>query len=131
MKVVGADVVGLPEEDARTGLDTFIKLPTYDQPAAVADVMESLIKGIGGALDSGEALDVIICVSGGFASDPKLPKPDISDDDFVAGAKEYGATINKMLEMNLYPVLAAGYAANRFMADEGKWNRHCGLSYIF
>ena len=118
MKVVGADIVSL-SDDSRTKLDSFIKLPTYEHPAAVADMSASLVHGLTDVLKDGEELDVIICANGGWKGDPKLPMPGGSDDDFMAGVKEYGDLINEMLEVNLFPVLAAGYAANRFMADEG------------
>ena len=117
MKVVGADIVSLPD-DSRTKLDSFIRLPTYEHPAAVADVTASLVHGLADVLKDGEELDVIICANGGWKGDPKLPMP---GDDFMAGVKEYGDSINEMLEVNLFPVLAAGYAANRFMADEGEF----------
>jgi dihydropteridine reductase len=121
MKVVGADVVGLPEGSSSSSLlDAFIQLPTFSQPAAVADVTAALMEGLTGILDEEDEIDAIICACGGWMGDPPFPKPDDTDEDFMKGAKDYGDTINKMLEMNLYPVLAAGYAANRFMADEGK-----------
>jgi NAD(P)-dependent dehydrogenase (short-subunit alcohol dehydrogenase family) len=120
MQVIGADVVGLPE-DSSSSLDAFIELPTFSQPAAVADVTTALVGGLAGILYNEREIDAIICACGGWMGDPPLPKPDDTDDDFMKGAQEYGNTINKMLEMNLYPVLAAGYAANRFMADEGKF----------
>lgn len=119
MRVVGADVVGLPEGSS-SYLDAFIELPTFSQPAAVADVTAALIGGLSEVLDEEGGIDAIICASGGWMGDPPLPKPDATDEDFMKGVQEYGDTINKMLEMNLYPVLAAGYAANRFMTDEGK-----------
>lgn len=118
MRVVGADVVGLPEGSS-SYLDAFIELPTFSQPAAIADVTAALIGGLSEVLDEEGGIDAIICASGGWMGDPPLPKPDATDEDFMKGVQEYGDTINKMLEMNLYPVLAAGYAANRFMTDEG------------
>lgn len=119
IKIVGVDVVSLPD-DSRSKLDSFIKLPTYEHPAALADVTGSIVEGLAGVLEDGEELDAIICANGGWMGDPKLPTPGGTDEDFMAGVKEYGDTINKMLEINLFPVLAAGYAANRFMADDGE-----------
>jgi NAD(P)-dependent dehydrogenase (short-subunit alcohol dehydrogenase family) len=118
IKILGADVVS-PSDDFRTALHSFIQLPAYDHPAAVSDVTRSLVEGLDGVLEDGEELDAIICANGGWIGDPKLPNPDDTDDNFMAGIKDYGDIINKMLEMNLFPVLAAGYAANKFMADEG------------
>ncbi len=118
MKVLGADVVS-PPEDSNISFDSFIQLPTYSQPASVADVTRALVQGISDALDDDEEIDAIVCACGGWMGDPPPPKPDVTTDLFMKGVEEYGNTINKMLEMNLYPILAAGYAANRFMANEG------------
>jgi len=118
MRVIGADVIS-PTDDTYATLDGYIQLPTFSHPAAVSDLTGALMEGLSRELDSDEEIDAIICAAGGWMGDPPLPKPDASDEDFMQGAREYGATINSMLEMNLYPVLAAGYAANRFMADEG------------
>ena len=123
MHVVGADIVGLPE-GSNTSLNAFIELPTFSQPATVADVTAALVRGLSDVLGEEDEIDAIIVASGGFMSDPPFPKPDATDDEFMKGAQEYGASVNKMLEMNLYPVLAAGYAANRYMANEGEFFRY-------
>lgn len=120
MQVVGADVVPSPKDDGGASLDKYIQLPTFSQPAAVSDVTAALVEGLSSALADDEEIDAIICVAGGWKGDPPLPRPDCSNEEFMTSIKEYGDTINSMLEMNLYPVLAAGYAANRFMADEGE-----------
>jgi len=122
MRLIGADVLSMPENSrTTTNLDSFIRLPTYDHPAALADVTASMVQGLSEVLNDGEEeLDAIICANGGWMGDPKLPSPNDGDEEFMAGVQEYGNAINRMLEMNLFPVLAAGYAANRFMADDGK-----------
>jgi hypothetical protein len=119
MQVLGVDVVDLPD-DTDTTLDAFISIPTWNQHPSLGDVTAALVRGVSEALGDGEEIDAIIVASGGWQGDPALPKPGASEDEFMDGAKEYGETIDKMLGMNLYPVLAAGYAANRFMAEEGK-----------
>jgi NAD(P)-dependent dehydrogenase (short-subunit alcohol dehydrogenase family) len=121
MQVLGADVVDLPD-DTDTTLDAFISIPTWKQHPGLGELTGALVRGISDVLGEGEEIDVIICASGGFQGDPPLPKPDAEEEDFMRGAKEYGETIDNMLEMNLYPVLAAGYAANRFMADQGMYD---------
>lgn len=119
MRVLGADVVSSTDV-IESNLDGYIHLPTFSQPAALADVTSALVEGLTNTLDDEDEIDSIICAAGGWMGDPPIPRPDVSDEEFMQGVKQYGDTINAMLEMNLYPVLAAGYAANRFMADEGK-----------
>jgi hypothetical protein len=119
MQVLGADVVDLPD-DTDTSLDAFISIPTSNERPALGDVTAALVQGISDALADGEEIDAIICAQGGWQGDPPLPKPDVSLEEFIRGAKEYGENIDKMMQMNLNPVLAANYAANMFMAEEGK-----------
>jgi NAD(P)-dependent dehydrogenase (short-subunit alcohol dehydrogenase family) len=119
MHVIGADVVDLPHNQDYY-LDTFISIPTWDQPTGVGDVTEALVSSLCDVMDDGKEIDAIICAAGGWQGDPALPRADASEEDFIAGARAYGETIDKMMGMNLSPVLAAGYAANRFMAEEGE-----------
>jgi NAD(P)-dependent dehydrogenase (short-subunit alcohol dehydrogenase family) len=119
MHVIGADIVDLPH-DQDNSLDTFISIPTWDQHSGVGDMTEALVRSLCDVMEDGKEFDAIICASGGWQGDPPLPKADASDEDFISGARAYGETIDRMMGMNLSPVLAAGYAANRFMAEEGK-----------
>lgn len=121
MKVLGADVVAPRDEDSTTtkSIDAFIHLPKGSHATAVADISTALVEGLSDALESEEEIDAIICACGGWMGDPSAPKPDLTEDEFLTAVQEYSETVHKMLEMNLYPVLAAGYAANRFMANEG------------
>jgi hypothetical protein len=119
MQVLGADVVDLPD-DTDTSLDAFISMPAWNERPPLGDITAALVQGISDNLTDGEEIDAIICASGGWQGDPPLPKPDVSLEEFIRGAKEYGENIEKMIEINLNPVLAANYAANRFMAEEGK-----------
>ena len=48
-----------------------------------------------------------------------MPTVNASKEEYIAGATDYGDSIDRMMEMNLFPVLAAEYAAKRFMANEG------------
>lgn len=116
MQVIGVDVVNNPDEKA---LSAFVSMPAWEQHPGVGDVTEALVRGVSDAIGQGEEIDAIICASGGWQGDPAPPAPSASDEECFDGAKNYGQAIDKMLEMNLYPVLAAGYAANRFMAEEG------------
>lgn len=119
MQVIGADVVDLPD-DTDSSLDAFVSLPTFQQHPGVGDVTEALVSGLLGVLDEEEEIDAIICTSGGWQGDPELPNANLaSEEEYIAGARAYGKTIDKMIEMNLFPILAAGYAADRFMAEEG------------
>ena len=127
MQVIGADVVDLPDDTDTSLHHAFIEMPTYNQHPGVADVTTALVAGLNQTLSEEEEIDAIICASGGWQGDPPFPKPDIDDEEFMDGAIAYGQTIDKMMEMNLYPVLAAGYAANRFMAEEGTSVFLCGL----
>lgn len=121
LKVLGADVVRHRDDNSTTtrSLDAFINLPSGSHATTVADVSTALVEGLSAALESEEEIDAIVCACGGWMGDPLAPKPDVTEEEFLSGVKEYSETIHKMLEMNLYPVLAAGYAANRFMANEG------------
>jgi NAD(P)-dependent dehydrogenase (short-subunit alcohol dehydrogenase family) len=120
MQVIGADVVDLPGETDTSLQHAFVQMPTWDHHPGVADVTSALVSGLSETLSDGEEIDAIVIASGGWQGDPPFPKPDVEDDEFMDGAIAYGQTIDKMMAMNLYPVLAAGYAANRFMADEGE-----------
>ena len=117
MQVVGVDVVGPPEDN--NSLDAFVSLPAGDERPGLGDVTSALVGGLSQVLGDDVEIDAIICASGGWQGDPSLPTPDASQEEFMEGAMAYGQTIDSMFQMNLYPVLAAGYAANRFMADEG------------
>lgn len=122
LKVLGADVVRPRDEDstATKSMDSFIHLPSGSHATTVADISTALVEGLANTLESEEEIDAIVCACGGWMGDPTAPKPDVPEDEFLSAVQEYSDTVHKMLEMNLYPVLAAGYAANRFMANEGR-----------
>ena len=119
LQVIGADVAELPNETDST-LNGFISIPKLRGSEPLAEMTTSLVQGAFDILDEGEEIDVIVCASGGWQGDPDPPLRNSSEDEFLAGAKSYGETIDKMISMNLYPVLSAGYLAQRFMAKEGE-----------
>lgn len=124
MQVIGADVVNLDNGDkdssSSSSLDAFVPIPTWEQHPGVGDVTEALVRGLCDVLDEDEEIDVIICASGGWEGDPELSNAHTTNqEEYIAEAKAYGNTIDKMMEKNLFPVLASGYAADRFMAEEG------------
>ena len=114
MNVLGADVVQLPD-GTDSSLDGFVQVPKH---ASLADITTHLVQGVS-AHDV--QLDAIIVASGGFQGDPPVPEPGATQDQVMKGAQEYAQTIENMMSMNLYPVMASGYLAQRFMAEEGKW----------
>jgi len=135
MTVIGADVV----ERARGGgayLDAFLKLPSDNPSLAeltkglcgglagldeqIRDRLENVETGIDGESpewDSERAvsgllgleLDAIVCANGGWEGDVSAGETD----------EAFGDSGEKMLRMNLHPVLAAGRAASSYMADRG------------
>eukprot|EP00934_Nitzschia_sp_Nitz4_P004872 Nitzschia sp. Nitz4//scaffold57_size113557//47192//48202//NITZ4_003989-RA/size113557-augustus-gene-0.170-mRNA-1//1//CDS//3329554840//4862//frame0 len=114
LQVLGADI---QKVEGDTSLDAFIQLPNLPSPVDLGDATEALVQGISDVLDEDEEIDAIICASGGWMGDaPFFPE---SEGGAISGAREYANTVQSMLEMNLYPVLAAGYAADHFMAEEG------------
>eukprot|EP00980_Cylindrotheca_fusiformis_P024944 scaffold12769_cov141-Cylindrotheca_fusiformis.AAC.4 len=116
MQVIGADLKELPQDNT---LDAFIAMPMWERYSGVGDMTKALVSGMFDVMDDEVKIDAIICASGGWQGDPVVPTEDASEDEFIAGARAYGETIDNMMEMNLAPVLAAGYAANRFMDTEG------------
>lgn len=119
MNVLGADVVELPNDTDST-LDGFVQVPKH---ASLSDITTHLVQGVSALMgdDDDLQLDVIIVASGGFEGDPPVPKPGATQEEVVKGAQAYAQTMDKMMSMNLYPVIASGYLAQRFMAEQGKW----------
>lgn len=120
MTVLGADVVEVPSNFNASDwqLDGFVSLPTMAQRPSVADVSAKLASGIFGILQD-EQIDTIVCASGGWGGDPKPMGQTLDADQVRLGAQDYGEAIDKMIHMNLVPVIAAGYSAQTFMAPNG------------
>lgn len=116
VNVIGADVVDSAETPQFHG---FVPLPPAAQDnCTLAEVTHRLTQGVSSILEHDDTLiDVIVVASGGWESDPETGDHNDSVQD---NALAYGASVDRMLRMNLYPVLAAGYVAQHYM-------NHCGL----
>ena len=120
VNVIGADI----QDTAETAqLYSFIPLPHPSQSPNLGDVTRRLDAGVQDALEeqhlNGEGgekngLDLIVVASGGWESDPLLPEEAIE-----GGAAMYGDSIERMMQMNLYPVVASGYVAQYHMNKGG------------
>lgn len=121
MCVIGADVCELPNE-TDWELDGFITVPRLEERPSVGEITKKLVQGVDNVLGDDERLDVIICASGGWQGDPKPPKEDATLSDIEQAAVEYGDAIDRMMGMNLHPVVAAGFCAQQFMENEGRYN---------
>lgn len=120
MKVIGADVVEL-QDQSDWEVDYFVPMPHFREHSSLAELSTQLTKGVGFAIGH-EEIDTIVVASGGWQGDPQLPGPsghDATLDDVEQGAEIYGESIEKMLRMNMFPVVAAGYVAQRYMAKQG------------
>lgn len=119
MSVIGADVVA-GGENHESSLRAFIPMPTMgDKQVGLGEMTEALASGLCDVMGDKREINAIVCASGGWHNDAEAPTATSSDDDFIAGARSFGENIDSMMSANLYPVLAAGYAANRYMAEEG------------
>ena len=117
MFVVGADVLELPNE-SDWDLDDFVAMPHFRKHSSLSELTTHLTKGVGMALGH-EEIHAVVVASGGWQGDPSLPGEGASQEEVEAGAASYGEYIEKMMRMNLYPVVAAGYVAQRYMAENG------------
>lgn len=133
VRVVGADVVA-PSDDDRLKLEGgFVELPTERtetcdkiKPASLSELTLTLTSGLHHLMENEQKLDAVICVAGAWEEDPKMLHPSPHDDDedddgvrrsrLLTNAVEYSENIERMLYMNLYPVLAASYASKHFMS---------------
>lgn len=123
IQVIGADVVEPSSKDKRYLEGGFITMPLptdESAPSSLPDLTMALVDGLSQILnsDDGPNLDAIISVAGGWEGDPKLPLPHAKDLECLEGARQYGMSIERMIGKNLYPVVAAGYAAHHFMTDK-------------
>jgi dihydropteridine reductase len=125
MEVLGADVVELPSEWLGSWeLDGFVHLP---REATLQDLTVRMVRGVHSFLlnrTNGSRnplrLDAIICASGGWQADPRQAAAAMETEyDIECGAQAYTAAIQRMLHMNLDPVLAATYVAQHYMDTGG------------
>lgn len=115
MNVIGADVLELPNE-SDWDLDAFVTLPHHSERPSLGELTQRLSLGLKSILE-GAKIDAIVVASGGFEPDPALPNDNANSNQ---GALDYGDTIDRMIQMNLYPAAAAGYVAQQFMTfDKG------------
>lgn len=123
MTIIGADVLELPDVSDWEP-DGFIPLPHFSTNPSLADLTERLTAGMAYCMEDesvdGEnpTVDAIVCASGGWEGDPPPPE-DTSKEEMKAAAIRYGDSVDRMLRMNLYPVVAAGFAASQFMSQDG------------
>lgn len=112
MKVLGADI-DEPEDTSKTRLESFISMSTDETGPTIASMTRALVRGVSDSLDDEEEISAIICCNGGFLSDPSTS---ILTDEAMA---EYDEVVNKMMQVNLFPTVAASSAANDFMSNDG------------
>ncbi len=117
MQVIGADVVELPGDFTLDWeLDGFIHLPPS---VGLGDHMNRLLRGVHVFLHGKPGLDLILCASGGWQPDTPTTVDTSSEQAMEENAAEYAARIVSMRRMNLDPVIAAGYIAQYYMAQDG------------
>jgi dihydropteridine reductase len=129
--VLGADVVELPPDLTLDGfeLDGFVPLP---RNADLTELTTVLAEGVHRYLDvpsassssslssSRRRLDAIVCASGGFQMDPTASSTDFNDWTEVEGSvREYTESVQRMIHMNLDPVVGASFLAQHYMNANG------------
>lgn len=143
--VIGADCVQPPSNQLDDDLlDAFIPLPHPSTNPSLAKMSRELCLGLkelddisgspgrwydgDGGADSGLSLDAIICASGGWEGDPPSASGKVDDPTdcwetkmIEADAEAHGDGTERMLRMNLYPVLSAGRAMDLYMGGQGGW----------
>lgn len=139
ISIIGSDCVQPPDSQMGADqLDAFLPLPHLSTDPSLGKMTTELLLGLkeldelskGGSTDGGGLkLDAIICASGGWEGDPPTvndaikadldPTDDMEEKLMIADAQEHGDTVERMMRMNLYPVLAAGRAMDRYMASQG------------
>lgn len=144
VRVIGADVVEPKKKDEAYLKGGFVELPviptseTTTEPAGLPDLTMALTDGLyqlleddddnkSSASSNSPELDAVICVAGAWEGDPP-PPPEVDSETpkrlwLAEGAAAYAENIDTMMGKNLYPVLAAGYAAKHYMTAGGR-NQH-------
>ncbi len=134
VRVIGADVVEPKKKDEAYLKGGFVELPviptseTTTEPAGLPDLTMALTDGLYQLLEEDESLsnpelDAVICVAGAWEGDPSPPEVDSETPRrlwLAEGAAAYAENIDTMMGKNLYPVLAAGYAAKHYMTAGGR-----------
>lgn len=133
--VIGSDIYP-PPKDRIDSIDAFIQLPNgFDSDANSNSIsIDSLYHGLRDGLrnlyndnDEGVRLDAIICANGGFAmDDDNFDDMDAFDDFFDDQENKHdnkqppkkGHVYETMLQMNYYPIVAAGELAKSYMSTK-------------
>lgn len=111
INVIGADIQEVSET---AQLHDFVPLPHPGQDVGLGEVTRRLTAGVSNVLGEDGTLDVVVVAAGGWEGDPPYPEESIED-----GAVEFGDSIDRMMKMNLHPVVASGYVAQHFMNPSG------------
>ena len=145
INIIGSDCVQPPNSQMEADqLDAFLPLPHPSTDPSLGKMTTELLLGLkeldelssnnnsGGNedTDGGLRLDAIICASGGWEGDPPTvnaealkseldPTDSMEEKMLIADARAHGDAVERMMKMNLYPVLAAGRAMDRYMASQG------------
>ena len=145
INIIGSDCVQPPNSQMEADqLDAFLPLPHPSTDPSLGKITTELLLGLkeldelssnnhsGGDddADGGLKLDAIICASGGWEGDPPSinvdalkseldPTDSMEEKMLIADARAHGDAVERMMKMNLYPVLAAGRAMDRYMASQG------------
>jgi NAD(P)-dependent dehydrogenase (short-subunit alcohol dehydrogenase family) len=145
ISIIGSDCVrpDLEADADQQLLDAFLPLPNPSTDPSCGKMATELLLGLkelddlsrssgggGSDADGGLKLDAIICASGGWEGDPPTVdvdalKSDLDPNDsleermLIADAMAHGDAAERMVRMNLYPILAAGRAMDRYMAPQG------------
>mmetsp|Transcript_22092 Transcript_22092/g.33386 ORF Transcript_22092/g.33386 Transcript_22092/m.33386 type:complete len:308 (+) Transcript_22092:201-1124(+) len=118
-KVIGADIV----EGSTFLPGGFVPLPHPGPHPTLAETTHRLTEGVGSILrDTDDSLNAVIVTSGGWEGDPPMTNFTVDDGDYDDYLEKntalYGESIERMIRMNLYPVLAAGHVVQQFIRDE-------------
>ena len=130
MRVIGADVVGSPHDSNKDRtLDAYIRLA---ENATITELGTTLYQGVHRALndlsdsDDGLFLDAIVCANGGWQGDPPPPSTvrgladddhDDDDDTIPKHIHEAASVLERMVSVNLNPVLAVSLCARHCCAN--------------
>lgn len=124
--VIGSDIHP-PSIDRVDCIDAFIQLP--NENISIDNLIDGLKNGIRKLTDDEDdadngkfEFDAIICASGGFAMDDSLSK----NDEISTNASSVGTVYENMMQMNYYPVVAAGEIAKAYMTSSND-----GLFVVF
>mmetsp|Transcript_7894 Transcript_7894/g.11432 ORF Transcript_7894/g.11432 Transcript_7894/m.11432 type:complete len:307 (-) Transcript_7894:102-1022(-) len=113
---LGATVIGADIQEGSNFLKGgFVPLPHPGPKPTLAEITCRLTEGVGTILEeTNDSLNAVVVASGGWEADPPMN----GNDDFEESATRYGDSIERMLRMNTYPVLAAGHVVRQFIRED-------------